>query len=113
MSTPTLFALPGNDAFASGLSAALDAETGRLDMRHFPDGESYLRFESDVRARHVALVCTLDRPDAKIPPLLFAARTARELGAVRVGLVAPYLSYMRQDKAFAPGEAVTSRHMAA
>jgi len=112
MSARMLFAMPGNAPFAAGLAAALGCETGKLDMRHFPDGESYLRFESDLRGRSVALVCTLDRPDPKIPPLLFAARTARELGAARVGLVAPYLAYMRQDKAFAPGEAVTSRHMA-
>ena len=28
--------------------------------------------------------------------------------AVRIGLVAPYLGYMRQDKRFQPGEAITS-----
>ena len=33
---------------------------------------------------------------------------ARELGAQRLTLVSPYLAYMRQDKAFHPGEAVTS-----
>ena len=41
--------------------------------------------------------------------LTFAAATARELGAVRIGLVAPYLCYLRQDQRFRPGEAVTSR----
>ncbi len=44
--------------------------------------------------------------------LLFAAATARELGAVQIGLVAPYLAYMRQDRRFVPGEAVTSREIA-
>lgn len=41
-------------------------------------------------------------------PLLFAASAARQLGASRVGLVAPYLCYLRQDKRFHPGEAITS-----
>jgi ribose-phosphate pyrophosphokinase len=45
-------------------------------------------------------------------PLIFAAATARELGAVQIGLVAPYLAYMRQDRRFKPGEAVTSRQTA-
>jgi ribose-phosphate pyrophosphokinase len=45
-------------------------------------------------------------------PLLFAAATARELGASKVGLIAPYLAYMRQDRRFKPGEAVTSREVA-
>jgi ribose-phosphate pyrophosphokinase len=56
----------------------------------------------------VVLVCTLDRPDSKFLRLAFAAAAARDLGAARVGLVAPYLAYMRQDKSFHPGEAVTS-----
>jgi ribose-phosphate pyrophosphokinase len=66
-----------------------------------------------VAGASLALVCTLDRADEKFLPLAFAAATARELGAVRVGLVAPYLGYMRQDARFAPGEAVTSRLFAA
>lgn len=37
---------------------------------------------------------------------------ARDLGARSVGLVAPYLPYLRQDKRFAPGEAITSRTFA-
>ena len=36
------------------------------------------------------------------------AAAARELGATRVGVAAPYLGYMRQDKRFQDGEAVTS-----
>ncbi|MDQ2640618.1 MAG: ribose-phosphate diphosphokinase, partial [Pseudomonadota bacterium] len=40
--------------------------------------------------------------------LRFAAETAREFGARSVGLVAPYLPYMRQDKRFHPGEAVSA-----
>ena len=37
-----------------------------------------------------------------------AAATLREFGAARVGLVAPYLAYMRQDQRFAPGQAVSA-----
>lgn len=113
MSTPVICALPGNEEFAAGLREALRAEALGLEFRRFPDGESYLRFAGDCRGRDVALVCTLGNPDAKVPALLFAARTARELGAARVGLVAPYLAYMRQDRRFNEGEAVTSVHFAA
>jgi ribose-phosphate pyrophosphokinase len=60
----------------------------------------------------VVLLCTLDRPDDKFLPLLFAAAAARDLGAKRVGLVVPYLAYMRQDRRFNEGEAVTSSYFA-
>jgi ribose-phosphate pyrophosphokinase len=41
--------------------------------------------------------------------LLLVARTARQLGATQLTLVAPYLAYMRQDIAFNPGEVVSQR----
>ncbi len=110
--TPVLVALPGNEAFARSLADRMQWRLASLETRRFPDGETYLRLDLDREARSVVLVCTLDRPDAKILPLLFAADTARELGATRVGLVAPYLAYMRQDRRFREGEAVTSRTFA-
>lgn len=108
-----ILALPGNERLAAGLAAELDAELGAMTVRRFPDGESYVRLETPVAGREVMLACTLGDPDPKLLPLLFAASTARELGAARVGLVAPYLAYMRQDKRFREGECVTSEHFAA
>ena len=103
-----LIALPGNEAFAAGLAGAVGGESGQITTRRFPDGESYVRIETPVSGRRVALVCSLHRPDEKVMQLLFAAETVRELGARSVGLVTPYLAYMRQDRRFQPGEAVTS-----
>ncbi|RMF12482.1 MAG: ribose-phosphate diphosphokinase [Alphaproteobacteria bacterium] len=112
MSTPLLFAFPGNETLAACLAAGLDAELGEFEVRRFPDGESYVRFDSDVTGRPVILLATLVRPDEKVMALLFAAMAARDEGAHSVGLVAPYLSYMRQDRQFRPGEAITSCHFA-
>ena len=44
--------------------------------------------------------------------IIFAAETAKDLGAKKVILVAPYLSYMRQDKRFKSGECISSKIMA-
>lgn len=104
--------LPGNEPMAASLAGALGAPLGGLETRRFPDGESYVRLLSDVAGREVILVCTLAAPDEQFLRLVFAARTARELGAASVTLVAPYLAYMRQDKRFQSGEAVTSSHFA-
>lgn len=103
-----LFAMPGNEALASALARLLGAEEGLVEHRSFPDGETYLRFETPVAEKSVALCCSLHAPDAKTLPLLLAASALKDLGATRVGLVAPYLAYMRQDKRFREGEAVTS-----
>lgn len=112
MTALLLIAMPGNEAMAQRIAGTLGADVGSLELRTFPDGETYLRFATELADRQIALVCTLDHPDAKMLQLLFAAATARDLGAGRVGLIAPYLAYLRQDRRFRPGEAVTSREVA-
>ncbi|MBA4804230.1 MAG: ribose-phosphate pyrophosphokinase [Brevundimonas sp.] len=104
--------MPGNETFAANLAAAGGWRLGELETRRFPDGESYVRILSDVRGCGVEIVCTLARPDDAFLPLIFAADAARDLGATEVNLVAPYLAYMRQDRRFKPGEAITSRSFA-
>jgi ribose-phosphate pyrophosphokinase len=107
---PTVIGLPGNAALAARLALELGARRGRLEVRRFPDGESYVRICSAIADRPVVLAATLDRPDEKLLPLMLAAATARELGASSIGLVAPYLPYLRQDRRFRSGEAVSARH---
>lgn len=107
-----LLAMPGNEAMASAIADHSAGELGAIETRAFPDGETYLRIASEVKGRTVVVVETLAHPDPKFLPLIFAADTARELGAAKIGLVAPYLAYMRQDRRFRTGEAVTSRSVA-
>lgn len=103
-----LLTWPGNEPIGASLLAALGAEAVDFSTRSFPDGETYLRIDSDVRQRAVAVLSTLRNPDAGFLPLVFLSDTLRELGARAIGLVAPYLAYMRQDRRFRPGEALTS-----
>lgn len=103
------FAMPGREALAQELAELTASDFGALEVRQFPDGESYVRILSDVTRQDVFLVCGLDYPDAKFLSLAFAARTIRSLGASSIGLIAPYLPYLRQDKAFEEGEAITSK----
>jgi ribose-phosphate pyrophosphokinase len=83
-----------------------------VEVHTFPDGECRVRVEAPLAGEDVVMVCTLDRPDPKLLPLLFAVQAARDRGARRVRLVAPYLCYMRQDRAFHPGEAVSAQIVA-
>lgn len=100
------------EAMASAMRAGGDAacvvRVGRLDWRRFPDGESLVAIDEQLAGADVAIVASLHDPDTMALALRFAAETAREFGARSVGLVAPYLAYMRQDIRFHPGEAVSA-----
>jgi ribose-phosphate pyrophosphokinase len=109
---PIILPMPGNEAFARQLADAGRGEVGKVETRRFPDGETYLRLLSPVVGRAVDVVATMAGPDPDFLRLAFAADAARSQGALRVRLVAPYLAYMRQDKAFHSGEAVTSETFA-
>ena len=85
------------------------ATKGNLCYRHFPDGEIYLQILTDCKDQEVIVLHTLSQPDSDFLALLFLVTALKEQGASRVGLVAPYLSYMRQDKIFKKGELLTSR----
>ena len=104
-----LFSLPGNMELTELIAKKLAIEIGKAEIRSFPDGESYIRIDSEVKNKTVILISTLNDPNSKVLPLLFMAQTLKELGAKKLCLVSPYLSYMRQDKQFQPGEAITSK----
>jgi ribose-phosphate pyrophosphokinase len=91
------------------LAAALGVAARCVDVHHFPDGESRVTVPATLDD-HVIVYRSLDDPNAKLVELMLCAAAAREHGARTLTLVAPYMCYMRQDVAFAPGEAV-SQHI--
>jgi len=94
-------------ALSKELASRLGIHAGLIDVHVFPDGES--RVTVQPPARTTILYCPLDHPNAKLVELGLAAEALRGEGAERLVLVAPYLCYMRQDRAFHPGEAVAQR----
>lgn len=103
-----LFSLPEDKSLATVLSEKSKIELGLIEIRNFPDGESYIRIHSDVKNKNIFLIYRLDHPNKKILSLLFITKTLKELGAKKIFLISPYLPYMRQDKMFNPGEAISA-----
>lgn len=83
---------------------------GHLILRKFPDKESYIKYDTKIENRRLIFIASLDNPNQKILPLIFSAKAAKDLGAQEIGLIVPYLPYMRQDSAFLSGEAITSKY---
>ncbi|MBS3105151.1 ribose-phosphate diphosphokinase [Candidatus Woesearchaeota archaeon] len=79
-----------------------------LHVDKFPDDELRVRFEPELKNKSIALIQSFYKNISDcIIEVILAAKTAKELGAKKVILVAPYFPYMRQDKRFHKGEAVS------
>lgn len=109
---PIIFLLSDQKELAEAITKECGYERGDLTIHLFPDEEICVRINSSVKNRRVILLLSLDKPNDKLSSLLFVAATLRELGAQEIGLIAPYLAYMRQDKQFNPGEGISAKYFA-
>jgi len=95
------------------LAEAVSVVSGFLNIpvasKMFPDGEAYVRLESNVEGEKVAIVQTTCPPmqEGRLFQLAFMADAAKRGGAVKVTAVVPYLAYARQDKMFLAGEGIS------
>ena len=102
-----------SEEIAKNIAKKLRVKYSPLTIAAFPDGDLYLKYNTDLKGQKVVIVQSFQpHPDMSLFDVLFAAEAAKDLGAKKVILVAPYLSYMRQDKRFNPGECISSKVMA-
>jgi ribose-phosphate pyrophosphokinase len=94
---------------AQALASRCGATMGTCDVHRFPDGESLIAVEpaGSLAGKAVALYRSLNDPNEKLVEVMLAADAFRRCGAARLILIAPYLSYMRQDKVFTPGQSLS------
>ena len=110
MMSVALHSFEHGESHARELASKLGLDAYLIDVHTFPDGESRVGISGSARTSLV--YCPLDRPNGKLVDLMLAADALRRAGAQRLVLVAPYLCYMRQDKAFHEGEAVSQQAVA-
>lgn len=103
-----LLGFPDSQDLTQAIARHLGCASAMIRLHAFPDGESLVTLPPTL-PDHVIVVRSLDHPDTRLVQLLLAVGQAREAGARTVDLVAPYLCYMRQDKAFEPGQAVSQQ----
>jgi ribose-phosphate pyrophosphokinase len=108
---PVVIAVPGSEDHAHRLGTRLGLPVLVPEIRAFPDGELYVRLDGLPTALDDAVIVgNLD--GETFLRVAFLAGTARDHGARRVGVVAPYLAYMRQDSRFKVGEGITAQYFA-
>jgi len=93
---------------AKNVAKKLKKPYSELEVKHFPDNELKVAIKTDVKKKKVILVQSFHGDiNDQLVEALFAAYTAKDLGAKSITLVASYFPYLRQDKRFKPGESVS------
>jgi ribose-phosphate pyrophosphokinase len=101
---------PASTELGKLVAAELKAKVVPVEFKRFPDGESRIRLEGDVKGEDVAIVQTTGPPqNENLVQLFLLADTARDLGAKSITAIVPYFAYARQDKRFRSGECFSAK----
>jgi len=108
MTAPIVFATQGYDFLGRAVALRTGWEVGQVARRTFPDGEHYLRIDTDPTDRDVVLVGgTVD--DAATLELYDLACGLVTGGAYRLRLVMPFFGYSTMERSVRFGEVVTAK----
>ncbi len=114
LNNPTIvFSGTSNPGLAESACRYLNLELGKADISCFPDGEKFIRLESDVRGRDVFVIQSTCGPvDENLVELLIFLECLRRASAARVTAVIPYFGYARQDRKDTGRVPITAKLMA-
>jgi len=105
---PLVFSTATYDYLGRAIAAGAGWETGSVTRKTFPDGEHYLRIDSDPADRDVVLVGgTPD--DHSTLELYDLANGLVTLGAYRLRMVMPFYGYSTMERAVKTGEVVKAK----
>jgi ribose-phosphate pyrophosphokinase len=88
-----------NPKLAEEICQYLGLSLGKADVSHFPDGETKVRIQEDIRGRDVFIVQPTCPPvNDHLMELLVLIDACKRASANRVTAVIPYFGYARQDR---------------
>ncbi|HSD86600.1 MAG TPA: ribose-phosphate diphosphokinase, partial [Kofleriaceae bacterium] len=113
----SLFALTPSEALGRLVAAHGGTSIDPHELRRFEDGEHKIRPLVSVRGRDVYVLCSLygdatESVNDRLCRMLFFVGAARDAGAARISVVAPYLCYSRKDRRTNSRDPVTTRYVA-
>src|SRR5438445_8271014 len=94
-----VFSGRANLALAEKIAQHVGDPLGKIELKNFPDGESWARIDEDVRGRDVFVVQPTCHPvNDNLMELLIMLDSFKRASAARITVVLPYYGYARQDR---------------
>jgi ribose-phosphate pyrophosphokinase len=114
-SSPEMKIFTGNahPALAKDICSYLGVELGNATVSSFPDGETFVKINDNIRGRDVFIIQPTCPPtNQNLMELLILVDAARRASAARITAVIPFFGYARQDRKDQPRGPITAKLVA-
>src|ERR1700687_958136 len=108
-----VFSGSANRELALRICKYIGVPLGQATISSFPDSETYVRIEENIRGRDVFIIQPTCPPtNQHLMELLIMVDAARRASADRITAVIPYFGYARQDRKDQPRVPITAKLVA-
>jgi ribose-phosphate pyrophosphokinase len=108
-----IFTGNAHPALAGDICSYLNVALGDASVSSFPDGETYVKINDNIRGRDVFIIQPTCPPtNQNLMELLILVDAARRASAARITSVLPFFGYARQDRKDQPRVPITAKLVA-
>ncbi len=108
-----IFTGSSNRALAEEICASIGVQLGEATVTCFPDGESFVKINENIRGADVYIIQSTCPPtNHHLMELLIMIDAARRASAQRITAVIPFYGYARQDRKDQPRVPITAKLVA-
>jgi ribose-phosphate pyrophosphokinase len=108
-----IFSGTSNRPLAESIAKNIGAELGKCTVSSFPDGETFVKIEENVRGEDVYLVQSTSPPtNHNLMEMFIMIDALRRASASRITAVIPFYGYARQDRKDQPRVPITAKLVA-
>jgi ribose-phosphate pyrophosphokinase len=108
-----IFSGTSNLPLAQSIGASIGIELGKCTVSSFPDGETFVKIEENVRGEDVYIVQSTSPPtNHNLMEMFIMMDAVRRASASRITAVLPFYGYARQDRKDQPRVPITAKLVA-
>jgi ribose-phosphate pyrophosphokinase len=108
-----IFSGTANEPLAQAICKSIGVELGKCTIKPFPDGETFVKIEENVRGEEVFVVQPTSPPtNHHLMELFIMMDALRRASAARITAVLPFYGYARQDRKDQPRVPITAKLVA-
>ena len=108
-----IFSGTANQPLARAICKSIDCGLGKCTVQPFPDGETFVKIDENVRGEDVFIVQPTSPPtNHNLMEMFIMIDAVRRASATRITAVLPFYGYARQDRKDQPRVPITAKLVA-